>query len=105
MSTAKNINLEKKYPNFFVPMDKEEEDLMEAIENNELVRDEYSEENMKEAIQIAKNTLVKKPVSLRLQERDINFYKVKALEEWIPYQTLMNSVIHRYAEGTLQRAD
>ena len=97
--------LEEKYPNFYIPLDEEEVDIMKAIENDELHPDEHSEKNMKMLKEVAKNTPIKKPVSLRIQTSVLDFYKNKSIEDWIPYQTLMNSVIHKYANGTLKRAD
>ena len=44
------------------------------------------------------------PVDIRLSARDLEDLKVKALEEGMPYQTLMASVLHRYATGQLRRA-
>ncbi|MCK5726383.1 MAG: hypothetical protein KAH22_06130 [Thiotrichaceae bacterium] len=40
------MKLEEKYPNFFIPFDEEEEDIMRAIENDDLQPDEHSEANM-----------------------------------------------------------
>lgn len=50
----------------------------------------------------AKNHLAKsKNVNIRLGESDILKLKGKAAEEGLPYQTLMASVLHKYAEGNL----
>lgn len=39
----------------------------------------------------------KKPITIRLSEVDIDYFKNKSIEENIPYQTLIGSVIHKYA--------
>ena len=49
-----------------------------------------------------RNTLRKKPITVRVQEQDIARIKAKALEQGIPYQTLVASVLHRYARGSLK---
>jgi predicted DNA binding CopG/RHH family protein len=41
---------------------------------------------------------------LRLQERDIERLKVIARQRGLPYQTLVSSVLHQFAEGTLREA-
>lgn len=38
-----------------------------------------------------------KSINLRLSERDLHRIKVKAAEEGVPYQTLLSSLIHKYA--------
>ncbi len=39
---------------------------------------------------------VKKLYSLRLNEDDVNKVKEIAKSKWIPYQTLISSIIHQY---------
>ena len=39
---------------------------------------------------------VKKLYSLRLNEEDVNKVKEIAKAKWIPYQTLISSIIHQY---------
>lgn len=43
-----------------------------------------------------------KRVNIRLSSGDLNDIQVKALEEGIPYQTLIASVLHKYVTGRLQ---
>ena len=43
----------------------------------------------------------KKPVTLRLQERDITRLKGMAARKGLPYQTLISSVLHQFANGDL----
>ena len=43
----------------------------------------------------------KRPISLRPLEHDILLIQEKARREGIPYQTLLNSIIHKYATGQL----
>ncbi len=38
-----------------------------------------------------------KSINLRLSERDLQRIKTKAAEEGVPYQTLLSSLIHKYA--------
>ncbi|MCK5510326.1 hypothetical protein KAI65_02165 [Candidatus Parcubacteria bacterium] len=46
-----------------------------------------------------KNTVNKtKNINIRLSERDIQKIKAKALRKGIPYQTLITSLVHQYAD-------
>ena len=51
-------------------------------------------------IPIRKNIQIKR-ANLRLTERDFQMARIKALEEGLPYQTLLSSVIHKYLTGRL----
>ena len=44
-------------------------------------------------------------VNLRLSSTDLDEIKVKAMEEGVPYQTLMASVLHKYVSGQLVGRD
>ncbi|HVT05448.1 MAG TPA: CopG family antitoxin [Thermoanaerobaculia bacterium] len=50
----------------------------------------------------AKATLRKnRRINIRINEADLEAIQERALEEGIPYQTLMASVLHKYATGRL----
>lgn len=40
-------------------------------------------------------------INIRLSSGDLNDIQVKALEEGIPYQTLIASILHKYVTGRL----
>ncbi len=40
-------------------------------------------------------------INIRLSSGDLNDIQVKALEEGVPYQTLIASVLHKYVTGRL----
>ena len=82
--------------------DKEEEEMIKEFERGEYVRVGTREESLKFWQAAVRNTLKKKPITVRVQEQDIERIKVKALEQGIPYQTLVSSILHRYASGTLK---
>lgn len=77
------------------PLDKEERELMELVESGRTVP--VPEEEM----QAMKKAVVSKNVSIRMQTADIEGFKKKASAAGIPYQTLINSVLHRYLVGSL----
>ena len=50
----------------------------------------------------ARATAVKdKRVNIRLSSGDLQDIQVKALEQGMPYQTLITSVLHKYVTGRL----
>ena len=86
----------------FVPLDQEEEDLMKSLEDNEWKTVKDLEQEKKVAITAARNTLKKdKRINLRLTQKDYQQIQIKAIEEGIPYQTLISSLVHKYLNGSL----
>ena len=86
----------------FEPIDEEERDLMESIEKDEWRSVKHIEKEKEKAIAAARNTLKKdKRINLRLTQKDYHQIQIKAIEEGIPYQTLISSIIHKYLNGSL----
>ena len=84
------------------PIDQEEKDMMESIERDEWKSVENFEQERKKALAAARNTLKKdKRINLRLSQKDYHQIQIKAIEEGIPYQTLISSIVHKYLNGTL----
>jgi predicted DNA binding CopG/RHH family protein len=51
---------------------------------------------------VARATAIKdRRVNIRLSSGDLSDIQVKALEEGVPYQTLIASVLHKYVTGRL----
>ena len=91
--------------NIFQPLDDEEKDLIESIEKDEWIAlPEKEQEQLKtKAKSYAEATLKKdKRMNIRISERDLRRLKTKALEEGIPYQTLVSMVLHKYVTGKLK---
>ena len=69
--------------------------------NYEPMETQKLEKKRKETKKIAENTIrkrtKKKTVNIRLYEDDLEKIKAIYLEKWIPYQTLINSAIHKLA--------
>jgi predicted DNA binding CopG/RHH family protein len=86
----------------FKPIDQEEKDLMESIERDEWQPVNNIEQEKEKAIAAARNTLKKdKRINLRLTQKDYRQMQIKAIEEGIPYQTLISSIVHKYLNGSL----
>ena len=83
--------------------DKEELELMKSIETEAWVSVNNLEEEMKKAKKAAEATLTKSErMNIRISPNDLRRLKIKAMEEGMPYQTLVSSIIHKYLIGRLQ---
>lgn len=93
--------MEKEKESIFI--DEEEKELIESIERGEWVRSKDEEKEKKYAKEAAKGTVKKnKRMNIRISERDLRSLKIRALEEGIPYQTLVSMIIHKYLSGKLK---
>lgn len=80
----------------------EELDIVKAIEGGVFKSVKILEKEKQEYSEYAANTLRKdKRVNIRITERDLHSIQRKALEEGIPYQTLISSLLHKYINGKL----
>jgi predicted DNA binding CopG/RHH family protein len=80
-------------------LDKEEAKLAESIEKEEWVSD-LSKKEKKQYQEYARYSLNKKKrINIRMTERDLKKIRAKAIEEGIPYQSLISMLIHKYNEG------
>ena len=83
----------------------EELDLLKTIERDEWVSVKNLSEMKSRLEQAANNTMLKdQRMNIRIAQRDLEGLKTKALEEGIPYQTLVSSVLHKYLSGRLKEA-
>lgn len=85
-----------------IKLDEEERELLKSVERGEW----RSVKNLKDEIRryagYAKaQTRKDKNVNLRMSSMDIEAIRKKAFYEGIPYQTLMASVLHKFATGRL----
>jgi predicted DNA binding CopG/RHH family protein len=87
----------------FKPLDSEEKELMESIENDQWIPARDQKKLKEEAKLYAAATMKKdKRMNIRISERDLRNLKIKALEEGIPYQTLVSMVLHKYLTGKMK---
>lgn len=79
-------------------LDEEEEKILKDFEDGKYVRVRNFEQEKKRLQKIARNTFNKtRNINIRLSEKDLHKIKVKAAEDGIPYQTLVGSILHRFA--------
>ena len=82
-------------------LDKDEKDLARSLENEEWISD-LTKKEKKQYEEYARYSLNKqKRINIRMSERDLKKIRAKAIEEGIPYQSLISMLIHKYNEGKL----
>ncbi len=81
---------------------KEEKEILESVEKGEWKRIPDFTREAKRFQEAAQATLRKdKRVNIRMTVRDLVHLQKKAVEEGLPYQTLISSVLHKYINGRL----
>lgn len=87
-------------------LDNEEKEILKDFEEDGFVEIPDMETEMKKHVEYAKATFLKnKRINIRISQRDLESIQRKALEEGIPYQTLISSLLHRYINGKLVEKD
>ena len=85
-----------------VKLDQDETDLSTSYEAEEWTSVENLAEEAQRYRQYARETFRKdKRVNIRISSRDLHELQKRAIEEGIPYQTLIASILHKYVSGTL----
>jgi len=82
-------------------LDNEEQEILTAFESEEFESVLTSERQAFLAAS-AKETVKKdKRINIRISSRDLSAIQRRALEEGLPYQTLVSSILHKYISGRL----
>ena len=82
-------------------LDKYEEELLAAFESGALLPIATKEE-LEQIRESARATATKdQRINIRLAAGDLRDIQVKAMQEGMPYQTLIASVLHKYVTGRL----
>jgi len=83
-------------------LDREEQKLIESLDRDEWKPTEDLEGWRTLLSKTAANTMSKdQRMNIRLTKNDLDGIKLKAMEEGLPYQTLVASIIHKYVTGKL----
>lgn len=81
----------------YYELTKEEKQLQEDFEKGKLISVEHVDKKKSTYQEAARATLNKsRNINIRLSEKDLQKIKAKAVEDGIPYQTLVSSIIHRF---------
>lgn len=80
--------------------DKFEKEILKAYESGELVSTKPTRDDRELFKAAAQATSLKdRRVNIRLSSSDLHDIQARALEEGVPYQTLIASVLHKYVSG------
>lgn len=89
-------------PNTEIHLDAAEQQLLEDMEQGAL-QSVATSALLQDLGQSARATGQKdQRINIRLSSGDLQAIRTRALQEGIPYQTLISSVLHKYVSGTLQ---
>jgi len=85
-----------------IKLEKEEAALLRSVEAGEWRSTRDLDKEIKRSQEYARATFRKdRRVNIRISEKDLRGLQKRALEEGIPYQTLISSVLHKYLAGSL----
>ena len=83
-------------------LQKDELELLASYEAEEWKSAKKLKEQKEQYQTYARATFRKdKRVNIRISEKDLLDLQKRAIRQGIPYQTLLSSVLHKYASGTL----
>ena len=81
-------------------LDKEEKEILDAYEKGSVASIPNVEKEIERYREYAKAALQKnKRINIRISERDLIHIQRKAVEEGLPYQTLISSILHKFVAG------
>ena len=84
-------------------LDAYEDELLTAYEKGELKSTSPSKADLTKFKAAATATFIKdRRINIRLSSPDLMDIQARALEEGIPYQSFIASVLHKYASGSLR---
>ena len=87
-----------------IKFDKEEKEILEAFDANRMKRSKAAQSEISRHKTYAEATFKKDArINIRLLSKDLRALQVRALQEGIPYQTLVASVLHKNIDGQLKR--
>ncbi len=84
-----------------IDLDEYETDILQSVENDEWQSCGNIDNRIKELQSYVKNQK-KKAISIRVGENDIYELKKKALESGVPYQNIIQMLIHQFASNKIQ---
>ena len=86
-----------------IKLDKYEQEIIDAYEKGEIKSISNVKKEMAKYREYAKYALQKnKRINIRISERDLLHLQREAVAEGLPYQTLIGSVLHKFASGLLK---
>ena len=85
-----------------VNLSNDEKDILESYDSDEWQSVKSKESEISKYQEYASATFKKdKRVNIRISTKNLEAIQQKAIEEGIPYQTLISSILHKYINGRL----
>jgi predicted DNA binding CopG/RHH family protein len=86
-------------------LDRDEKEILESVERGEWRSVKGVKGDVGRYARYARATFRKdRRLNIRISSRDLEAIQKRALEEGLPYQTLISSLLHKYASGRLREA-
>ncbi|MFQ6115000.1 MAG: CopG family antitoxin [bacterium] len=83
-------------------LDKNEKEILESVDRGEWTSIPRTKSERRRFQRYAEATFKKdKRINIRISSKDLHAIQKRALEEGIPYQTLISSLLHKYVTGRL----
>ena len=86
-------------------LDANEKEILESVERGEWRSSRGIKRERTKYARYARATFRKdRRLNIRISTKDLEAIQKRALEEGLPYQTLISSLLHKYAAGRLREA-
>ena len=86
-------------------LDANEKEILESVERGEWRPARGGKRERTRYARYARTTFRKdRRLNIRISSKDLEAIQKRALEEGLPYQTLIASLLHKYASGRLKEA-
>jgi len=86
-------------------LDANEKEILDSVERGEWRPARAPKRDRSRYSRYAKATFRKdRRLNIRISTKDLEAIQKRALEEGLPYQTLISSLLHKYASGRLREA-
>ena len=86
-------------------LDAKEKEILESVERGEWRSARGGKRERNRYARFARATFRKdRRLNIRISSKDLEALQKRALEEGLPYQTLISSLLHKYASGRLREA-
>lgn len=83
--------------------DATEKEILESVERGDWRSTKGAKRNRARYARYARETFRKdRRLNIRISSKDLEAIQKRALEEGLPYQTLIASLLHKYASGRLR---
>lgn len=94
--------MKKNKKSIYEPLDNYERQLIQDLKNNEFFEAPNQEDEAKRYVSYFENMPKKnKRITIRVQSEDLKTIQNKAIETGIPYQTLIASILRKFARGKI----